>query len=475
MLAQHHGDQLVLTPGKAPRLTRSGAPLRLFFPQVDAAMYDLLLGDLLTAERRTAVTAGERPRFEYALDGIGTFDVQLAAQSAQFSRRDSAEPATAVTAQLTAIPPADSEPTAGLAPAPAASVQPSHGARSSDQLAALVEHVISVGASDLHLADGEQATVRIDGQLRPLGGTPGDVTGLLAEQLDEEARAQLEAGLGVDRALTVAGTRLRLHIYTCETGLAAALRVLRRRAPKLAELNLPADLAPLAALPHGLVIVTGPTGSGKSTTLAALAQEALRQRRGLLVTLEDPIEYTYELPPQGALVRQRQVGAHVRDFPSGLRDVLREDPDVILIGEMRDPESIQLALTAAETGHLVLTSLHARTAASAVERIVDAYPPGRQTQIRVQLADGLRAVIAQRLLPRATGGGRVPALEILRNTRAVSHMIREGKTPQLISAIQTGAAEGMLPLERCLRDLTRSGAIDRAAAQLALGELDRPG
>jgi twitching motility protein PilT len=226
----------------------------------------------------------------------------------------------------------------------------------------------------------------------------------------------------------------------------------------------------LLDLPNGLVLITGPTGAGKSTTLAALAQEVLRRRSAMLITLEDPIEYAFVPTSKGSLVRQRQVGREVASFPAGLRDALREDPDVLLVGEMRDPESIALALTAAETGHLVLTSLHSRSAAGAVERVVDAYPPERQRQIRVQLADALRAVVAQRLLPRAKGGGRVPALEVLRNTHGVANHIREGKTEQLASDIQTGRREGMIPLERCLADLVRGGQISPEQARAAANE-----
>ncbi len=477
MLSQHQGDELILTPGNPPRLLRSGGPLRLFFPQVDDAMYDLLLGDLLTAERKAEIAQGETSRFDYSPSGLGRFEVELGASQARFRRRPepppSSHPRDGEATPPPAAPPAVDMAPPAPSPPPTALPSPRAHEPASRQLEALVEHVLALGASDLHLADGEPASVRVDGTLQSLEGTPGDVSVLLREQLDEEARQQLASGVGVDRAVTVAGTRLRLHMYVCDTGLAAAMRVLRRRAPSLRELDLPVDISGLARLKNGLVIVTGPTGSGKSTTLAALAQEALRLRRGLLITLEDPIEYTYELPRHGALVRQRELGRHVRDFPSGLRDALREDPDVLLIGEMRDPESIQLALTAAETGHLVLTSLHARTAPSAIERIVDAYPPERQNQIRVQLADCMQAVIAQQLLPRASGSGRIAAMEVLRGTRPVQHLIRDGRTAQLLSAIQTAAADGMMPMERCLRDMVRRGSITRDVAHAAAGMTHR--
>jgi twitching motility protein PilT len=252
--------------------------------------------------------------------------------------------------------------------------------------------------------------------------------------------------------------------------------------PSLASLHLPVAIDDLVELPHGLVLVCGATGSGKSTTLAALAQEALRRRSIVLTTLEDPIEHALTASDT-SIVRRRQVGRDVADFATGLRDALREDPDVLLVGEMRDPETIGLALTAAETGHLVLSSLHSGSASSTIERIVDAYPPGRQGQIRVQLADSLRAVVVQRLLPRARGGGRIPALEVLRVTYAVAALVREGKTAQIANALQSGRREGMISLERCLADRVQAGDVriedarsacnDPASLSMYMGKADR--
>jgi twitching motility protein PilT len=264
--------------------------------------------------------------------------------------------------------------------------------------------------------------------------------------------------------------RFRVNVYQSSNGVSAAIRLLAAAPPALADLGLPAPLDDVIDLPHGLVLVCGATGSGKSSTLAALAQEALRRRAGMLITLEDPIEYV--LPTRGArgVCRQRQVGRDVKDFATGLRDALREDPDMLLIGEMRDPETISLALTAAETGHLVLASLHSRSAASAVERVVDSYAPERQQQIRVQLADALRVVVAQRLLPRLGGEGRVAAVEVLRGTYAVASAIRDGKTAGIQSAIQAGKREGMLPLERCLADLVQRQRVSVEDARAAAND-----
>jgi twitching motility protein PilT len=260
-----------------------------------------------------------------------------------------------------------------------------------------------------------------------------------------------------------------VHVFRTREGLAASVRLLPGAAPSLASLHLPVPLDDLVELPAGLVLVCGATGSGKSTTLAALAQETLRRRSIVLTTLEDPIEHDLHANDT-SLVRRRELGRDVSSFATGLRDALREDPDVILVGEMRDPETIGLALTAAETGHLVLSSLHSRSAASAIERIVDAYPPERQAQIRVQLADSLRAVVIQRLLPRARGGGRLPCVEVLRGTHAVASLVREGRTAQIPSALQSSRREGMISLERSLADRVHAGEIRVEDARAAANE-----
>ena len=265
--------------------------------------------------------------------------------------------------------------------------------------------------------------------------------------------------------------RLRVSLYRTAAGLAAAIRLLATQAPTLKSLNLPLSLENLVQVPQGLVLVCGATGSGKSSTLAALARHALESRSIALVTLEDPIEFRLTSSSR-SIARQRQLGRDVSDFASGLRDALRGDPDVILVGELRDAETIRLAITAAETGHLVLASLHSGSASSCVERVIDAYPNEKRSQIRVQLADALRAVVIQKLLPNARGQGRAAVLEVLRVTHAVANVIREGKTAQLASLIQAGSREGMLSLERCLADCVQAGIISVNAARGAANDLD---
>jgi twitching motility protein PilT len=332
----------------------------------------------------------------------------------------------------------------------------------------------ALGASDLHLADGQVPSVRVDGSLRRID-EPHVEDLAAALSLDPAALDRITKGESVDQALEIprAG-RVRLHVYATAAGLAAALRLLPRAAPTFASLHMPIAFDDVVDFPHGLVLICGAAGSGKSTTLAALAQEALRRRSIVLVTLEDPIEYGLEAS-KTSLVRRRQIGRDAPSFAAGLRDALREDPDVLLLGEMRDPESIALAMTAAETGHLVLASMHSGSAASAIERIFDAYPAERQQQVHVQLADALRAIVAQRLVPRASGEGRLPAIEVLRNTRAVASIVREGRTVQLGTALQSGRREGMVTLERCLADRVAAGDIGLEDAQAAANDLDSLG
>jgi twitching motility protein PilT len=514
-LAHSQGaNELRIGTDRAPAMFAAGSPKSLTLRPTSDTDLRYLLGPLLTEEREALLRRDGQLEFSYFLAGVGNFHVT-------FTRRglDAKEgplvfdglfvhghPRSGTPGPLTVEPRwASSEAPTGVvdpslgppsapavtvaAPAidlrraasdtspspqedPPSSVESPPAQEITRALASLLAAVGERKASDLHLLSGEAPYVRVDGRLRPLSEAPTEsVEAVLGGLLGAAERRRLLAGNSVDMAVHVAGVgRFRLNVFRSSNGLALAARCLPVNVPSLSSLNLPIPLDDLLDLPSGLVLITGPTGAGKSTTLAALAQEILRRRSALLITLEDPIEYAFAPTSKGSLVRQRQVGREVASFAAGLRDALREDPDVLLVGEMRDPESIALALTAAETGHLVLTSLHSRSASSAVERIVDAYPPERQRQIRVQLADALRAVLAQRLLPRSKGGGRVPALEVLRGTHGVASHIREGKTEQLPSDIQTGRREGMIALERSLADLVRTGQITADQARAAANE-----
>ncbi|NPV28502.1 MAG: type IV pilus twitching motility protein PilT [Firmicutes bacterium] len=319
------------------------------------------------------------------------------------------------------------------------------------------------GASDLHLTVGIPPVLRLNGYLVPLEFPPltvPDTEKIARSLLTEEQWKRFISEGEIDLAYSLPGvSRFRVNAYRQRGSCALAIRVVPTRVPTFEELGLPEVVKSLARRPKGLILVTGPTGSGKTTTLAAMIDLINNERHCHIITLEDPIEYIHQ--HRKSIVNQREIGADTASFASGLRAALRQDPDVILVGEMRDLETIATAITAAETGHLVLSTLHTVDATQTVDRIIDVFPPHQQQQIRIQLAATLQGVIAQQLLPRADGKGRVLALELMVATPAVKNLIREGKTHQLISTIQTGGKYGMQTLESSLRRLCESGLITR--------------
>jgi twitching motility protein PilT len=323
------------------------------------------------------------------------------------------------------------------------------------------------GCSDLHLSAGMPPVGRHHGELRRLAAEILDETAmerLAEENLAPADAAQLAAGRSVDAACGEGGQRFRLNFYRERGCPALAIRRLEPRIPSLAELHLPPALADLTAYPHGLVLVTGPTGSGKSTTLAALLDHINRERACHILTIEDPVEYLHE--SRTALVHQREVGSDTPGFAEALREAMREDPDVILVGEMRDLATARAALTAAETGHLVFSTLHCGDSVGALDRILALYPAEEQDSARRQLAQTLRAVVAQTLLPRlGEEGGRRAAVELLLGTPAVENLIRTGQFNQLYNALETGMSQGMVSFEQSLASLVRERAVDREIAR----------
>jgi len=472
-IVQQGADEVRFVSDQAPLVFARGVQRRFSMAPTPEALLRQLLSQLLTSERLGELERTARAAFEYQAGAVGRFGVLLA-------RGPTGLEATFVAGGIAAVRVAEPPPLAVSPSAVAPSAAPSEASRheptaesalaATPRLIELVERAVAARASDVHLAAGEPPHLRVDGQLaQVMGGEPG-IDGYL--ELEPRARAELWRGRSLDVALELPnGERLRASVYRAQGGLAAALRILPRVAPALDELNLPVSLDDLASVPHGLVLFAGATGSGKSTTMAALCRRALERRSVLLVTLEDPIEFALPETPR-SIARQRQIGRDVPDFTTGLRDALRSDPDVIMVGELRDPETIRLALTAAETGHLVFASLHSGSAAGSIERVVDAYPSEQRAQIRTQLAEALRAVVVQRLLPRARGTGRVPALELLRVTVAVANNVREGKTAQIGTLLQGGGRDGMLSLERCLAELVRAGTVTLEHARAAANELD---
>lgn len=464
LVLDQNANELRVGTDREPKMLAFGTVKRLALPSMDAETVRDLLGEILSAEREALLAERGRVDAAYEAPSLGLFALTLTSRADGFDavfRKSSAQAIAASNAPSpSASMPVAPPPSVRVAPV-AAAVPVAVG------LNELVAHAMARRASDIHLADGAVPMVRVDGRLTPLEAGPIDFVSVLPLGDAETALAQNGS---LDLGLEIPGAgRVRAHVFRSDSGRAASIRLLPQQAPSLTSLQFPVPLDELITLPHGLVLVCGAAGSGKSTTLAALAQEALRRRSIVLVTLEDPIEYGLS-GTERSVLRRRQVGRDVPDFASGLRDALREDPDVILIGEMRDPETISLALTAAETGHLVFATLHSRSAASAVERIVDSYPPERALQIRAQLADSLRAVVAQRLVPSARGSGRLPALEVLRVNHAVGAMIREGKTQQIGSVIQSGRKEGMIMLERCLADRVAAGEIRLEDARAAAND-----
>ena len=328
----------------------------------------------------------------------------------------------------------------------------------------LLREAADKGASDLHLSAGEPPLLRVHGDLVRIehpAVTPEQVTELVNSIMSEAQRATFEAEHEVDFACELEGKgRFRVNVFVHSRGPGAVLRTIPTKIPALDTLHMPPVLKELCTRERGLVLVTGPTGSGKSTTLAAMVDVINQTWDAHILTIEDPIEFVH--PPKRCLVNQREVGPHTNSFSNALRSALREDPDVILIGEMRDLETISLALTAAETGHLVFGTLHTSSAPKTIDRIIDVFPAGQQGQIRTMLSESLEAVVAQSLLKKK-GGGRVAACEVLIGTPAVRNLIREGKLHQITSMMQTGQRLGMQTLDMGLADLVKRGLIEPTA------------
>lgn len=332
----------------------------------------------------------------------------------------------------------------------------------------LLQLAVAQQASDLHLAAEQPPLLRIAGLLQPCTVQPilsaSDLQTLLYAIMNERQRLQLAEQLDLDFAYELPNlARFRVNIFHQQQGLAAVFRVIPSRLRSLMDLGLPDIVTTLCAYPRGLILVTGPTGSGKSTTLAAMVDQINQHRKQHIITIEDPIEFIHA--SKNCLVNQREVHQHALSFEQALRSALREDPDVLLIGELRDLETIRLALTAAETGHLVLATLHTLSCAKTVHRIIDAFPGDEKNSIRAMLAESLQAVISQLLLPKI-GGGRIAAQEIMVCNTAIRNLIREDKIPQIYSVMQTGSAQGMQLLDQHLQKLVLTEQISVETAQL---------
>lgn len=325
----------------------------------------------------------------------------------------------------------------------------------------LLHVVVDRNASDLHICANSEPVIREDGTLKRMNFekfAPIDCQRMMYEILSDEHINRFETTLELDFSYALPRrARFRVNLYKDRGSVAAAFRLIAQKIPTVEDLNLPPILKTLTERPRGLILVTGPTGSGKSTSLAAMINHININKPVHIITIEDPIEYIHQ--HKCAVINQRELGADTRSFANALRASLREDPDILLVGEMRDMETIALAVTAAETGHLVFATLHTNTAAESVDRMVDVFPPEQQEQIRVQLSNNLVSIISQQLLPRLGAPGRVPANEIMIASPAIRNLIREAKSHQITSTIQTSASIGMITMDQCLRDLYLRGLV----------------
>jgi twitching motility protein PilT len=352
-------------------------------------------------------------------------------------------------------------------PTPAVRVGAEDTSGDSAFLSELLAYVLDYGCSDLHLTAGAHPTVRSSGQLVALDEfpvmTPQVLQKTLYAVMSQKQRETFEGQLELDFAYSLPGqARFRVNVYRQRDSVGAAFRLIPHEIKRLEDLGVPSSVEALALLPRGFVLVTGPTGSGKSTTLAGLVDLANRTRADHIMTIEDPIEFLHS--HKRCLVNQREIGGDTWSFQNALKHVLRQDPDIILVGELRDLETIEIALTAAETGHLVMATLHTQDAAQTVDRIIDVFPPSQQQQVRVQLAGALQGVVCQQLVQSADGQGRLVAVEVMTATPAIRNLIREGKTHQVYSALQAGASHGMQTMDSSLAQLVREGRITYDAA-----------
>jgi twitching motility protein PilT len=336
-------------------------------------------------------------------------------------------------------------------------------------IAELLAFAVKNKASDLHLSAGLPPMIRVHGDVRRINLPPMEheaVHGMIYDIMNDAQRKDYEESLECDFSFAIPGlARFRVNAFNQQRGAGAVMRTIPSKILTLEELNAPKIFAELSLQPRGLILVTGPTGSGKSTTLAGMVNHVNENMYGHILTVEDPIEFVHDA--KRCLINQREVGPHTLSFNNALRSALREDPDIILVGELRDLETIRLALTAAETGHLVFGTLHTSSAAKTIDRIIDVFPAAEKEMVRAMLSESLKAVISQSLLKTKDGSGRVAAHEIMIGTPAIRNLIREAKVAQMNASIQTGASVGMQTLDQCLTDLVRRNVISMAEARSA--------
>jgi twitching motility protein PilT len=460
MIAKN-ADELIMHEGK-PASLRFGENVRPVSQKpLDRGQIGRLLAELSDSVDAAGVSSGRPTSFFYRLDGGNGFECRVGEESGLLSARVMPSTTTAAAVAETGSAP---EP-ASEAAAPAAT-SPAPTAEGAPPIEGYLRKLVAMGASDLHLTASETPMIRLDGDMIRLEGatelSAEDVARLIDPILPDRNREEFSETNDSDLAYEIQGVaRYRVNVYRDRHGPGLVARVIPSKILTAEQLGLPEAILDLCHLPKGLVLVTGPTGSGKSTTLAAMIDYINRSRAEHIITIEDPVEFVH--PNQKCLVNQREVGNHTESFKRALRAALREDPDIILVGELRDLETIAIAIETAETGHLVFGTLHTTTAVSTVDRVIDQFPADRQSQIRTMLSESLRGVVAQNLLKKI-GGGRVAALEVLIVTSAISNLIREGKTFQIASLMQTGKKLGMVLQNDALANLVKNKVVEPAEA-----------
>ncbi|WP_367872845.1 type IV pilus twitching motility protein PilT [Luteolibacter sp. Populi] len=460
LMVEKRAERLVLVSDAVPYLLKAGETIELSMPALRGDMLRRIEGEITGQEPSDARREG---RFQGADQTEFGYHIHPSGEERRIEIHASGAPHPVEIAR--ADDPVESAVAAQMNPPAAASPVMPATARTGTDLLATIDQAISGETSDIFLSSGKPPRVRRRGLISRIDASPPDAAQILQLLPDDATRREFEQTGSTDFAvrweLSEGSRRFRVNVFRHLDGVAAALRPIRLRIPSLAELNLPDSLLDLVSFTGGLVLVTGTSGSGKSTTLAALIDHLNRTRARHVITIEDPVEFQHR--EVQCLIHQREVGLDVESFSAGLRAALRENPDVILLGELRDLDTISAALTAAETGHLVLATLHSGSASSAVNRIVDVFPGHQQQLIRVQLSTSLRAVLSQRLVPTRSKS-MIPAIEKLIVTPAVASGIREGHDHYLRNAMLTGGDEGMITLERSLATMVRKGTIDLETA-----------
>ncbi|HEY2897834.1 MAG TPA: type IV pilus twitching motility protein PilT [Gemmatimonadaceae bacterium] len=478
-LVSHRASALMLGSDVPAQLDMQGTPRAITKTAFSEPQLLALLQELAPANARMSLDAGAATTFSY-LSEDGSFDIQVAPRAAGLRAVVRVQGAAGKSAEETAPSSANGthgETQNGGVPRPAAAVrvEESHDEAGApgmsperDRIEELLRMMVQRGSSDLHLRVGEPPIVRVDGEMARIPDTavlqPRELEALVKSIMPERNRSEFESSSDTDFAHDIPGTgRFRCNVMREHKGCGAVFRIIPAKVVSVEQLGITDEVQKLCYLTRGLVLVTGPTGSGKSTTLCSLIDLINRKRSEHVITIEDPIEFVHE--NKRCIITQRQVGVHTGSFKTALRAALREDPDIVLVGELRDLETVSIAIETAETGHLVFATLHTTSAAGTIDRLIDQFPPDRQEQVRAMLSESLRGVISQTLCKKI-GGGRVAAREVLLTIPSIANLIREGKTFQIASVIQTSKRLGMVTLNDALIDLVDAGQVEPKEAYM---------